>query len=102
MRQRSRTHPIAWRAGVLALTAAAWPALSRAQTSPPTEVRYPVRDSLSIVADVHRGSGGAGGATILLFHQGGGSARGEYRNITPRLLRGGYNVVASSPAISSR
>lgn len=95
MSHRARSHPLAWRTAVLALTVAASHSLAGAQASPPTEVRYPVRDSLSVVADVHRGSGGAGGPTILLFHQGGGSARGEYRSITPRLLRGGYNVVAA-------
>lgn len=66
-----------------------------AQTDAPVEARYPVRDSLSIVADLHRGSGGPGAPTILLFPQGGGSARGEYRAITPRLLAEGYNVVAA-------
>ncbi len=60
-----------------------------------TEVRFPVHDSLTLVADVHRGPAGASAPTILLFHQGGGSARGEYRTITPRLLRDGYNVVAA-------
>jgi dienelactone hydrolase len=59
------------------------------------EVRFPVRDSLAVVADVHRGAAGRGGPTILLFHQGGGNARGEYRSITPRLLREGYHVVAA-------
>ena len=61
----------------------------------PAEVRFPVRDSLEVVADIHRSGGGPGAPAILLFHQGGGSARGEYRSITPRLLREGYNVVAA-------
>jgi dienelactone hydrolase len=61
----------------------------------PAEVRFPVHDSLAVVADVHRGAAGPDGPTILLFHQGGGSARGEYRSIVPRLLREGYHVVAA-------
>ena len=66
-----------------------------AQSAVPTEVRFPLRDSLAVVADVYRGRAGAAGPTILLFHQGGGSARGEYRSIAPRLLVEGYNVVAA-------
>jgi dienelactone hydrolase len=61
----------------------------------PVVVRFPVRDSIVLVADVYRAAGGAGGPTILLFHQAGGSARGEYRAITPRLVHEGYNVIAS-------
>jgi dienelactone hydrolase len=76
--------------------AAALAGTARAQTREvPVEVRFPVRDSLTVVADVHRGTAGPGSPTILLFHQGGGSARGEYRAITPRLLGEGYNVVAA-------
>lgn len=83
----------------IAICLTAIPAISsRAPAQSPetgaVEVRYPVRDSLTVTADVYRGTAGADGPTILLFHQGGGSARGEYRNITPRLLREGYNVVA--------
>jgi alpha-beta hydrolase superfamily lysophospholipase len=69
-------------------------ALAQTPTTP-TEIRFPVEDSLAVIADVYRGASGSGGATILLFHQGGGSARGEYRNIVPRLLAEGYNVIAA-------
>ena len=80
----------------LAATAAVGPAVAAAQTvSGPVEIRFPVRDSLVVVADIHRGSGRPEAPTILLFHQGGGSARGEYRSITPRLLREGYHVIAA-------
>ena len=82
----------------VALTAvlASLPLLLPAQSpSHPVEVRYPVRDSLALVADIHRTRGPAGAPVILLFHQGGGSARGEYRSITPRLLREGYHVIAA-------
>ena len=61
----------------------------------PAEIRYPANDSVAVIADVHRGSSGDGGPTILLFHQGGGSARGEYRSIAPRLVDSGYNVIAA-------
>ena len=94
MSPRFRRPSVGWRTAALALVAVAFPSLLTAQTRPPTEIRYLVRDSLSVVADVHHGSGGPSAPTVLLFHQGGGSARGEYRNITPRLLRDGYNVVA--------
>ena len=71
-----------------ALLAALRPNVSPAQSpGAPVEVRHPEGDSLTVVADVHRGSGGPAGPTLLLFHQAGGSARGEYRAITPRLLR---------------
>jgi dienelactone hydrolase len=67
-----------------------------AQSSVQTaEVRFPVRDSLAVVADVHRGARGLAGPTVILLHQGGGSARGEYRSITPRLIGEGYNVIAA-------
>lgn len=60
-----------------------------AQSAPsPTEVRFPV-------ADVYRTAAGPAAPAILLFHQGGGNARGEYRAIVPRLLGEGYNVLAA-------
>jgi dienelactone hydrolase len=84
---------------LLALAAAAsltWTVAAGAQTAgAPIEVRFPVRDSVTVIADVYRASAAPAAATILLFHQGGGSARGEYRNITSRLLREGYNVIAA-------
>ena len=66
-----------------------------AQNAVPAEVRFPVGESLAVIADVYRVPAGMGAPAILLFHQGGGSAQGEYRNIIPRLLREGYNVIAA-------
>lgn len=43
-------------------------------------------------ADVH--TQGESGTVVLLFHQGGGSARGEYAFLVPTLLEAGYAVVA--------
>ncbi len=87
---------MAWLAALPLIAVLSLPLPARSQTAPaPTEIRHRVSDSLTLVADVHRGRAGPAGATILLFHQGGGSARGEYRTITPRLLRDGYNIIAA-------
>ena len=45
-------------------------------------------------ADVHETSMGKAAPIILLFHQGGGDARGEYGPIIPRLVAQGFNVMA--------
>lgn len=47
----------------------------------------------TIHADIHLATG-PGAALLLLFHQGGGDARGEYADITPRLTAAGYHVMA--------
>ena len=31
----------------------------------------------------------------MLFHQGGGDVRGEYETIIPKLLKLGYNIIAT-------
>jgi pimeloyl-ACP methyl ester carboxylesterase len=45
-------------------------------------------------ADIHVGAGGTKAPMIVLLHQGGGDARGEYGPIIPRLIAGGFNVMA--------
>lgn len=81
---------------VLCMAAALAADVALAQSAAaPREVRFPVGDSLAIVADIHPGRGGPAGPTILLFHQGAGNARGEYRSIVPRLVGEGYNVIAA-------
>ena len=75
-------------------SAALAPAALAQSTPPRTEARFPAGDSVQIVADVYRGAAPSA-PTILLFPQGGGSARGEYRLIVPRLLGEGYNVIAA-------
>jgi len=53
----------------------------------------PVGNAGNVVADWYA-SDEAGG-TIALFHQGGGSARGEYGFLIPGLLQAGFNVLAA-------
>jgi len=56
------------------------------------EIRFPA-GNLTVHADILRAAG-AGTTLLLLFHQGGGDARGEYAEITPRLTAAGYHVMA--------
>ncbi|HEX9657014.1 MAG TPA: alpha/beta hydrolase [Bacteroidota bacterium] len=52
-------------------------------------------DDISITADVYLSAQGKTAPVILLFHQAGGDARGEYASHIPRLLHEGYNVIAT-------
>ncbi len=56
------------------------------------EVRFPAADGTQVFADVHRAAS-TPRLTLLLFHQGGGDARGEYAPIVPRLLSRSYDVI---------
>jgi len=58
------------------------------------EVQFTAADGVRVFADVYRSGDGASAPVILLFHQAGGDARGEYTGIATRLLANGYNVVA--------
>lgn len=57
-------------------------------------VQFVAADGVQVFADIYRSSNGASAPVILLFHQAGGDARGEYAGIATRLLANGYNVVA--------
>ena len=57
-----------------------------------SEISFLDADSVTIFGDLHFESKTA--PTILLFHQGGSNARGEYGPIIPRLLDAGFNVMA--------
>jgi pimeloyl-ACP methyl ester carboxylesterase len=57
------------------------------------EINYLTDDGIAIYADWHPGSSEQA-ATIVLFHQAGGSARGEYPYISERLNVLGFNVLA--------
>ncbi len=61
----------------------------------PTEVNIKARDGVTIYADVYLSTRGKAAPLILLFHQAGGDARGEYASHIPRLLDEGYNVIAA-------
>ncbi|MGI9272188.1 MAG: alpha/beta hydrolase family protein [Woeseiaceae bacterium] len=60
----------------------------------PEQVSFETADGVRIYGDVYAGSEGASAATILLFHQAGSDARGEYTSIALRLMENGYNVLA--------
>ncbi|MGI9530557.1 hypothetical protein [Lutimonas sp.] len=56
------------------------------------EISFYTQDSVEIFGDLYEID--KKGKTILLFHQGGSNARGEYSPIIPRLIEQGYNVLA--------
>ena len=56
------------------------------------EVAFYTPDSINIFGDLYELD--KKGKTILLFHQGGSNARGEYAAIIPTLLEKGYNILA--------
>ncbi len=58
------------------------------------EVHFPAADGVEVFADLHRAEAGVDAPLIILFHQAGGSARGEYGPIIPRLVATGYHVLA--------
>ena len=59
----------------------------------PVEVRFAAPDGVELFADWFEQSPTA--STILLFHQGGPNARGEYGPLIPLLLKQGYNILAT-------
>ena len=71
------------------------------QTSSPTslndnnvqEISFYTSDSIKIIGDLYELD--KENNTILLFHQGGSNARGEYGSIIPRLTERGFNVLAT-------
>jgi len=58
------------------------------------EVRFKAGDGVELFADLHRAAAPDDAPVIILFHQAGGSARGEYKTIAPRLVAAGYHVLA--------
>lgn len=85
---RTSRRPAAWIAGgLLALAPAA--ALGAAAE----EVRIPSTQGVTVYADLHLAHARSA-PLVILFHQAGGDARGEYGPIVPRLLTAGYNVLA--------
>ena len=60
----------------------------------PVEVSFAAADGVRVYGDVYASAAGKTAPTILLFHQAGGDARGEYLRIAIRLLDEGYNVIA--------
>ena len=58
------------------------------------EVSFETTDGITIFGDLYTTPGGKSEPVILLFHQAGGDARGEYASIAERLVNTGYNVLA--------
>jgi len=58
------------------------------------EIRFKASDGVELFADLHRAAAPDDAPVIILFHQAGGSARGEYKTIAPRLVEAGYHVLA--------
>lgn len=58
------------------------------------EVAFRADDGTLLFSDLFLSDSGKHAPVIMLFHQGGGDARGEYRNIMPRLAKLGYNLIA--------
>lgn len=93
---RRLLRPVRLRPAVLAgafLAACAAPVLSQPV---PEEVTFVAADGIVVFADRYHPppESDRDGATIILFHQAGGDARGEYASIVPRLLQAGYEVLA--------
>lgn len=57
-----------------------------------TEISFHTPDSIQIFGDLYKNDKKEN--TIILFHQGGSNARGEYATIIPRLVEEGFNVLA--------
>lgn len=63
-------------------------------TAEPTEFQLTTKDDVTVFGDVYLSGDSKSAPVILLFHQGGGDARGEYGDIAPRLTENGFNAIA--------
>ena len=86
--------PLALALPLACAPAAAPPPAEDAATAGATEVSFESADGVRVFADHHVHSSGPSAPLILLFHQAGGDARGEYGPIVPRLLESGYQALA--------
>jgi alpha-beta hydrolase superfamily lysophospholipase len=59
-----------------------------------SEVHFKSKDNVQLYGDLYQVTEGKSAPIIMLFHQGGGDARGEYANLIPDILQHGYNVMA--------
>jgi dienelactone hydrolase len=60
-----------------------------------TEIEITASDGNTLFADLIQTKKDKTAPLVILFHQAGGSARGEYRTIAPRLIEEGYHVLAT-------
>ena len=70
------------------------------ETQADTEISFYTPDSIKIFGDLYELDKSA--STILLFHQGGSNARGEYSSIIPELTERGYNVLATDQRVGGQ
>jgi pimeloyl-ACP methyl ester carboxylesterase len=76
------------------LTTALLLSFATAAVAKPEEVKFVAADGVQVFADMYRSDAGMMAPIILLFHQAGSDARGEYTGIANRLIDNGYNVIA--------
>jgi dienelactone hydrolase len=84
---------------VLAFVAlAGFPGILRAQVEGVVgsgeQVQFRSADGLTLYGDLYRAEAGEAGPIIVLFHQAGSNARGEYHEIVPTLVANGYSALA--------
>ena len=58
------------------------------------QVTLKTKDGITLYADLYVSAKGKTAPLIMLFHQGGGDARGEYSNLIPKLRKKNYNLIA--------
>ena len=57
------------------------------------QIQFMATDGAPVIGDLFISPDGKEAPLIMLFHQAGSNARGEYNTITPKLLAKGYNVL---------
>ncbi len=57
-----------------------------------SEITFDTKDSITVYGDMYTTN--KAWSTIILTHQGGSNAKGEYQTIIPKLLNEGFNVLA--------
>lgn len=75
----------------IALVLLCWAVAGHSET---LEISFETADGITIFGDLYASGNGKSAPVILLFHQAGSDARGEYGGIARRLLDAGYNVLA--------
>jgi dienelactone hydrolase len=68
--------------------------LAASAIAKPEQVSFKAADGVRVFGDIYRRADSELAPVILLFHQAGGDARGEYTHIAIRLMENGYNVLA--------
>ncbi len=70
-----------------------WPSAA-SETVKANEVQFTAADGVMVYADLYAAKSGKTAPLVMLFHQAGANARGEYGTIIPRLTDMGLNVLA--------